>query len=47
METEKVVFLSDEYFALLDENPELGPYFALGDRVIVVLDGIAYEVVAE
>jgi Ca-activated chloride channel homolog len=47
MDTEKVVFLSDEYFALLDENPELGPYFALGDRVIVVLAGAAYEVVAE
>jgi Ca-activated chloride channel homolog len=47
METIKVVFLSDEYFALLDEHPELGPYFALGDRVIVVLDGTAYEVTAE
>ena len=44
METEKIEFLSDAYFALLSENPEIGPYLALGDRVIVVLDGTAYEV---
>ncbi len=47
METQKVVFLSDEYFALLSEKPELSEYFALGDRVIVVVDGVAYEVTAE
>ncbi len=47
MQTQKVVFLSDDYFALLDEKPELSEYFALGERVIVVLDGVAYEVVAE
>jgi Ca-activated chloride channel family protein len=47
METQKVVFLSDDYFALLDSSPALGEYFALGDRVIVVVDGTAYEVVTE
>ncbi len=47
METQKIAFLSDEYFALLDSQPELGDYFALGDRVIVVVDGTAYEVTAE
>ncbi len=47
METEQVVFLSDEYFALLDAHPELAEYFALGDRVIVVIEDVAYEVVAE
>jgi Ca-activated chloride channel homolog len=47
METQKVVFLSDEYFALLAEKPELAEYFALGDRVIVVHEGVAYEVTAE
>lgn len=47
MTTEKVTFLSDEYFALLDAQPELGPYLALGDRVIVVVDGAAYEIVPE
>jgi Ca-activated chloride channel family protein len=44
MQTVKVAFLSDAYFALLDQYPELGPYFALGDHVIVVIEGIAYEV---
>lgn len=47
MTTQQVVFLSDEYFDLLDQHPELADYFALGDRVIVVVEGVAYEVVAE
>lgn len=47
METQQVTFLSDAYFALLDSTPALGEYFALGERVIVVLDGVAYEVVSE
>jgi Ca-activated chloride channel family protein len=42
--TVKVAFGSDAYFALLAEKPELAPYFALGERAIVVLDGVAYEV---
>jgi hypothetical protein len=47
MTTNSVVFLSDEYFDLLDEIPEIADYFAQGDNVIVVLDGVAYEVVPE
>ncbi len=47
MTTEKVVFLSDEYFDLLDSVPALGDFFALGDRVIALVDGVAYEVVIE
>jgi hypothetical protein len=47
METQKIVFLSDEYFALLDSNPDLAQYFAVGERVIVVVDDIAYEVTVE
>ncbi len=47
MQTQKVVFLSDEYFALLEKTPELAPYFAIGDKVIAVIDDVAYEVVAE
>jgi hypothetical protein len=46
MQTEPVAFLSDAYFALLEAHPELAEYFALGERVIVVLDGVAYEVTA-
>lgn len=47
METTKVEFLSDAYFDLLAEYPEAGAYLALGERVIVVLDGTAYEVVPQ
>jgi Ca-activated chloride channel family protein len=47
MTTQKVVFLSDAYFDLLLAQPELAEYFALGERVIVVLDDIAYEVTVE
>lgn len=44
METIDVPFASDDYFALLDEHPELGAAFALGQNVIVVLDFTAYRV---
>ncbi len=44
METVLVEFLSEEYFDLISETPVLGDYFALGERVIVVYDGTAYEV---
>ncbi|KQC16235.1 MAG: hypothetical protein APR56_08850 [Methanosaeta sp. SDB] len=47
MGTEKVEFLSDEYFDLISESPVLGDYFALGERVIVVYDGTTYEVEGE
>jgi len=47
METQKVEFVSDAYFDLVMQHPELGEYFALGERVIVVLDGVAYEVTSE
>jgi Ca-activated chloride channel family protein len=44
METTQVAFLSDAYFDLLAAQPELGPFFALGERVIVVTDNGAIEV---
>jgi len=44
METLKVDFLSEEYFHLISTYPDLGDYFALGERVIVVREGRAYEV---
>jgi Ca-activated chloride channel family protein len=47
METVKVQFLSDDYFALLAANPELAAPFALGERVIAFADGVAFEVTAE
>lgn len=47
MTTTKVDFGSERYFELLAEHPEWGRYFAAGQRVIVVLDGEAYEIVGE
>jgi Ca-activated chloride channel family protein len=44
MEAVKVGFGTDSYFDLLAARPEWGKYFALGQHVIVVLDGRAYEV---
>ncbi|MDY7041660.1 MAG: VIT domain-containing protein [Chloroflexota bacterium] len=44
---EKVGFGSDTYFELLAAHPEWGRYFAVGQYVIVVLDGTAYQVVPE
>ena len=39
-----VKFGSDEYFALLKQNPKLGTYFALAERVLVVFEGRVYRV---
>jgi len=47
MDTLKVAFLSEEYFALASAYPDLAAAFALGPRVIAISDGTAYEVVAE
>ncbi len=43
----KVTFLSDEYFDLLALDPVVGEFLALGDHVLFVWDGQAYEVVPE
>jgi Ca-activated chloride channel family protein len=45
--TTPVSFGSDSYFELLAARPEWGKYFAVGKRIIVVLDKVAYEVVEE
>ena len=39
-----LVFGSDDYFALLKQNPKLGSYFSLGQRVVVVFEGRVYRV---
>lgn len=41
---QQVGFSGETYFDLLAARPDLGVYFALGDRVIVVVDGMAYEI---
>lgn len=42
-----VTFLSDAYFDLLDLDPRVGEYLAVGDHVLFVWDGQAYEVVPD
>jgi Ca-activated chloride channel homolog len=44
MTTVKIEFGSEAYFALVANNPELGKYLALGSRIIVVINGAAYEI---
>ena len=43
----EVPFLSDAYFDLLDLDPVVGEFLALGEHVLFVWDGVAYEVVPE
>ncbi|GAB4470211.1 MAG: VIT domain-containing protein [Anaerolineales bacterium] len=45
MTTQAVAFLSPDYFRLLDAYPSLGAAFSLGEQVIVLANGVAYEVV--
>ncbi len=47
MTTTKVPFLSDDYFALTDARSDLANAFALGERVITLAGGVAYEVVGD
>jgi Ca-activated chloride channel family protein len=47
MTTHKVPFLSRDYFDLASARSEFGAALSLGERVIVVIDGQAYEVVLE
>lgn len=44
MSVTRLQFGSATYFGLLEENPQWGKYFAVGDRAIVVVDGAAYEI---
>jgi len=45
--TEPIPFASDAYFDLLTARPELGEALALGEEIILVIDGAAYRVSAE
>ena len=42
---QEVGFASDTYFDLLSAVPEIGPYFALGEQVVVVMGDVTYAVV--
>ena len=45
VDTKKVELFSEAYFKLAREHPELARCFALGERVVVMVEGIAYETV--
>jgi hypothetical protein len=45
MQPMKVDFLSEEYFSLVAAHPNLADAFALGEVVIALSEGVAYEVV--
>ncbi len=47
MTPEEIVFLSDEYFELLDLDEQVAGFLALGENVIFVWEGQAYEIVSE
>ena len=47
MSPRRIVFGSDDYFALIVAHPDWGRHFSVGRQVIVVLDGQAYQVVEE
>ena len=44
-EVQEIGFASDAYFDLLSTAPSLGRYLALGQEVLVVLEGQAYQIV--
>jgi len=45
MEIQRVPFLSEDYFKLADSSEAISAALALGDRVIVVSGGIAYQII--
>jgi Ca-activated chloride channel family protein len=46
MSTTKLPFGSEAFFDFLADHPQAGRYFAVGQQVIVVIDGVAYETVS-
>ncbi len=47
VEPQVIPFASDAYFELLSARPELGEALALGEEVIVVVEGTAYRITAD
>lgn len=46
MKPQQVAFLSPEYFALADSRADVSAALAVGQKVVVVVDGDAYEITA-
>jgi hypothetical protein len=47
MTPQKIAFLSPEYFKLANTRQDIAAALAQAEQVIVVVDGIAYQIVAE
>jgi Ca-activated chloride channel family protein len=47
MDTIQAVFLSEDYFALAHTRPDVAAALALGEQVIIIIDGQAYEIITE
>lgn len=45
MKPQQISFLSADYFALMEARPDVAAALALGSRVVVVVDGMAYEII--
>jgi len=41
---QRIQFNSEDYFNLLTKHPEAGPWLALGQNVVLTLDGTVYEI---
>ena len=39
-----VTFNSDEYFKLLEDRPDVAPYFSVGSKCVVVAGSVAYRI---
>ena len=44
MKVKEIKYLSEEYFALLKDKPEIGKYLSIADEVAVVYGGRAYKI---
>ncbi len=40
----RIDYLSDEYFDLLTDEPDIGEYLAVGDAIILVYEGTVYQI---
>jgi Ca-activated chloride channel family protein len=39
-----ITFMSEDYFKLLKDHPELGKFLALGENILVSFNGTTYEI---
>ncbi|MFH1422123.1 MAG: hypothetical protein ABIH42_05365, partial [Planctomycetota bacterium] len=47
MKTTKVKYMSDEYFELIAKSPKLAKFLSIGEKIIVVFEGTAYEITTD